>query len=81
LTKRATLNQPRRSILYVDLCGGALAAPSTAYLSILPLGQQLWYKELLSYKVFPPLHAPETYNLTGDAGREEKRSPPERLTM
>jgi arylsulfatase len=46
--------------------GGALAAPSTAYLynwNMLPIGQQLWLKELESYKQFPPLQAPESYNL------------------
>jgi arylsulfatase len=48
--------------------GGALAAPSTAYIydwNILPIGQLLWTKELMSYKEFPPLQAPETYNLSG----------------
>ncbi|MDD5267732.1 MAG: arylsulfatase [Methylococcales bacterium] len=48
--------------------GGALAAPMTAYLydwNMLPIGQLLWEKELLSYKKFPPLQAPETYNLDG----------------
>jgi arylsulfatase A-like enzyme len=48
--------------------GGALASPSTAYLydwNMLPLGQLLWTKELESYKTFPPLQAPETYNLSG----------------
>jgi arylsulfatase A-like enzyme len=48
--------------------GGALASPSTAYLydwNMLPLGQLLWTKELESYKTFPPLQAPETYNLDG----------------
>ena len=48
--------------------GGALAAPSGAYLydwNMLPIGQQLWYKELYSFKEFPPLQAPETYNLSG----------------
>jgi arylsulfatase len=48
--------------------GGAIASPSTAYLydwNMLPLGQLLWEKELLSYKEFPPLQAPETYNLDG----------------
>jgi len=47
---------------------GALAAPATAYVydwNILPIGQQLWLKELESYKVFPPLQSPETYNLDG----------------
>jgi len=48
--------------------GGALASPSTAYLydwNMLPIGQQLWYKELYSFKEFPPLQAPESYNLNG----------------
>jgi hypothetical protein len=48
--------------------GGALGAPSTAFLydwNILPIGQQLWLKELESYKEFPPLQNPETYNLEG----------------
>jgi hypothetical protein len=48
--------------------GGALAGPVTAYLydwNILPIGQLLWEKELMSYKTFPPLQAPETYNLDG----------------
>jgi len=47
---------------------GALASPSTAYIydwNMLPIGQQLWEKELYSYKLFPPLQAPETYNLDG----------------
>ena len=48
--------------------GGAIASPSTAYLydwNMLPLGQLLWMKELMTYKEFPPLQAPETYNLDG----------------
>ncbi len=47
--------------------GGALASPSTAYLydwNMLPLGQLLWEKELMSYEKFPPLQAPESYNLS-----------------
>jgi arylsulfatase len=46
--------------------GGALAAPSTAYIydwNMLPIGQQLWLQELESYKKFPPLQAPASYNL------------------
>src|SRR5829696_4335376 len=46
--------------------GGALAAPSTAYLydwNILPVGQLLWLKELESYKEFPPMQDPASYNL------------------
>jgi arylsulfatase A-like enzyme len=48
--------------------GGALGAPMTAFQydwNMLPIGQQLWLKELESYQKFPPLQAPETYNLTG----------------
>jgi arylsulfatase A-like enzyme len=46
--------------------GGALAAPSTAYLynwNILPIGQLLWLKELESYAEFPPMQDPASYNL------------------
>jgi arylsulfatase A-like enzyme len=48
--------------------GGALGSPSTAFLydwNMLPIGQQLWLKELESYEKFPPLQAPESYNLSG----------------
>ena len=48
--------------------GGAIGAPMTAFqydFNILPIGQQLWEKHLMSYKTFPPLQAPETYNLDG----------------
>jgi hypothetical protein len=31
---------------------------------MLPLGQLLWAKELMSYQAFPPLQAPESYNLS-----------------
>ena len=46
--------------------GGALASPSTAYLynwNMLPVGQQLWLQELESFREFPPLQSPESYNL------------------
>ena len=46
--------------------GGALAAPSTAYIydwNILPIGQLLWLKELESYQAFPPMQDPASYNL------------------
>ncbi|MDI9849486.1 arylsulfatase [Rhodoblastus sp. 17X3] len=52
----------------VNGIGGALGGPVTAFLydwNMLPIGQQLWEKELYSYKEFPPLQAPETYNLSG----------------
>jgi hypothetical protein len=32
---------------------------------MLPIGQLMWEKELLSYREFPPLQAAETYNLDG----------------
>ena len=47
---------------------GALAGPLTAYVydwNVLPIGQLLWLKELELYREFPPLQAPETYNLSG----------------
>jgi len=31
---------------------------------LLPIGQQLWEKELLSYQKFPPLQSPASYNLS-----------------
>ena len=46
--------------------GGALAAPSTAYIydwNLLPMGQVLWLKELESYQEFPPMQDPASYNL------------------
>jgi hypothetical protein len=52
----------------VNGIGGALAGPVSAYVydwNMLPIGQQLWEEELLSYQKFPLLQAPETYNLTG----------------
>jgi arylsulfatase len=48
--------------------GGALGGPVTAFLynwNILPIGQQLWEGHLMSYAKYPPLQAPETYNLSG----------------
>jgi arylsulfatase len=47
--------------------GGALGGPSTAFLydwNLLPIGQQLWLGHLLTYEKFPPLQAPESYNLS-----------------
>ena len=48
--------------------GGALGAPSTAFLydwNMLPIGQQLWLKHLMTFKAFPPLQPPASYNLEG----------------
>jgi arylsulfatase A-like enzyme len=47
--------------------GGALASPSTAFLydwNLLPIGQQLWLEWFETLKEFPPMQAPESYNLT-----------------
>lgn len=33
--------------------------------NMLPIGQQLWEKHLMTYKEFPPLQAPEICNLSG----------------
>ena len=47
--------------------GGAMAAPSTAYLydwNLLPMGQALWLKELETYQEFPPMQDPASYNLS-----------------
>jgi len=48
--------------------GGALAGPVTAFIydwNMLPIGQQLWLKHLETFEKFPPLQAPESYNLSG----------------
>ena len=47
--------------------GGSLGAPMSAFqydFNILPAGQMLWLRHLETYEKFPPLQAPETYNLT-----------------
>ncbi len=46
--------------------GGALAGPATAYLydwNMLPIGQALWLRELETYRKFPPMQDPASYNL------------------
>ena len=46
--------------------GGTIGSPSTAYLydwNMLPIGQALWLKELESYREFPALQDPASYNL------------------
>ncbi len=46
--------------------GGAIGAPATAYIydwNMLPIGQALWLKELETYKAFPPMQDPASYNL------------------
>jgi len=46
--------------------GGAIGSASTAYIydwNMLPIGQALWMKELESYREFPPMQDPASYNL------------------
>ncbi len=55
--------------------GGALGGPVTGYIydwNMLPIGQQLWLKELESYEKFPPLQAPESYNLSSILAQVKK---------
>ena len=57
--------------------GGALGGPITALQydwNMLPIGQQLWMKELSPTSTYPPLQAPETYNLDQDPGPDEERA-------
>jgi hypothetical protein len=47
--------------------GGTLGGPLTAFQydwNLLPLGQQLWLDWFETLKEFPPMQAPESYNLT-----------------
>ena len=47
--------------------GGALGGPMTAFQydwNMLPIGQRLWLDHLVSYEKYPPLQAPESYNLS-----------------
>src|SRR5262249_14393515 len=44
---------------------GEIAAPASANIydwNMLPIGQMLWLKELETYRAFPPLQAPESWN-------------------
>ncbi|MPR10517.1 arylsulfatase [Microvirga tunisiensis] len=46
--------------------GGQLAAPVSAYIydwNMLPIGQALWLRELETYRQFPPMQDPASYNL------------------
>jgi arylsulfatase len=56
---------------------GALAGPVTGWIydwNLLPIGQNLWLKELETYKQFPPLQDPASYNL--DQVMEELKKAP-----
>jgi arylsulfatase A-like enzyme len=56
---------------------GALAGPVTGYIydwNLLPIGQALWLRELESYRTFPPMQDPASYNL--DQVMEQLRKAP-----
>ena len=48
---------------------------------MLPIGQLLWEKELMSYKEFPAMQAPETYNLDGILKAMQQRPQWARLSL
>ena len=63
--------------------GGAIGSPSTAYVydwNMLPIGQALWLKELESYKEFPPMQDPASYNLDQVMHADQERERPVGLT-
>jgi arylsulfatase len=58
---------------------GALAGPVTAYIydwNLLPIGQVLWLKELETYKTFPTMQDPASYNLDQVMNALKKASHP-----
>ena len=46
---------------------------------MLPIGQQLWEMHLLTFEKYPPLQAPETYNLSRILDQMKKGAPRQRL--
>ena len=50
--------------------------------NLLPIGQLLWEKELMSYIDFPPLQLAASYNLEQvlEQVKEMSQAPPERIT-
>ena len=60
--EQATADEPKTLLNYA----GSIGSPSTAYIydwNLAPIGQLLWLKELESYKFFPPMQDPSSYNL------------------
>ena len=59
--------------------GGALGGPVTAYLydwNMLPIGQQLWLKELVSYEKYPAAAGPgDLQPESGSWSRSKRRTP------
>jgi hypothetical protein len=46
--------------------GGSLGAPMTALqyeLALFPIGTKLWLEQLNSYRTYPPMQSPSSYNL------------------
>ena len=63
--------------------GGAIGSPSTAYIydwNMLPIGQALWLKELESYREFPPMQDPASYNLDQVMAADQEHERPVGLT-
>ena len=63
--------------------GGALGGPMTAFQydwNMLPIGQQLWLKHLLTYEKFPPLQAAEVLQPQSGVGAGQIASRRQRLT-
>jgi arylsulfatase len=59
--------------------GGALGAPSTAFIydwNMLPIGQQLWLEWFHTLQEFPPLQKPASYNLTQVMEQVKEHSEP-----
>jgi arylsulfatase len=59
--------------------GGALGAPATAFQydwNMLPIGQQLWFRQLTSYETYPPLQNPASYNLSSIIEQVKKANAP-----
>ena len=57
---RANGSVSREAVLSFEV-----ATASSLLWRMLPIGQQLWLEELDLCQKYPPLQAPETYNLTG----------------
>ena len=66
--------------------GGALGGPVTAFLydwNMLPIGQQLWLKELMSYATYPAAAGSRDLQPQWNpgAGQESGGQSPERLAL
>ena len=76
IRSRQSVGEEQKSVMSM---GGTLASPSTAYIynwNMLPVGQQLWLKELEIYVAFPPLQDPASYNLESGLGTGQENGGP-----